>query len=137
MSVLSFVGDAVSAVSSVVDKFVITDAERAEAKREIEGVLNERLKLAYDDLANAREMQISAMLSKDAFVRRFSAAYALVFTIAFFVVVGMLMFVDLPDKAQTVLDMLFGALAAGLTQILGFFYGSSEGSRNKDIARKF
>jgi len=132
---LGFVGDAVSAVGAVVDKFVTTDTERATAKREIEQVLNERLKLVYEDVKSAREMQVVAIQSGDVFVRRFGNLFALLFVTLFFALTALLMFVDMPQQAENVLNIIFGGMIAGLHQILGFFYGSSQGSREKDLRK--
>jgi hypothetical protein len=52
----------------------------------------------------------------------------------FFVLVGILIFKQIPDSNQTAkvaLPMLFGALISGFKDVLGYFFGSSKGSSDK------
>ncbi len=49
----------------------------------------------------------------------------------FFGLVGLLIFHEVPQDQSGVVYMLFGALAAGFTGIMGYYFGSSKGSSEK------
>lgn len=53
-------------------------------------------------------------------------------TVAFSVLVFMVMFVDIPDASQAVSYLLLGTLATAFTQVLNFWLGTSLGSKEKD-----
>lgn len=50
----------------------------------------------------------------------------------FLIAVALVMTVDIPQGAGPVAYLLVGTLAAGFTQVLNFFLGSSMGSKEKD-----
>ena len=49
----------------------------------------------------------------------------------FFISIGTLIFQKLPDDSTGVVFLLFGALIAGFTQVMNYFFGSSKGSADK------
>lgn len=51
----------------------------------------------------------------------------------FFFLTGYLMEHKLPDESSSVVFMLFGALASGFGQVIQYFFGSSKGSKDKDM----
>ena len=53
---------------------------------------------------------------------------ALVVVLGFFILVGVLMFVDLPTSNLGPVNQLFGAMAAGFGMVLAYFFGSSQSS---------
>ena len=59
--------------------------------------------------------------------------YVLAWTIiaGFFFLMGILLFIKIPEDSTGVIFMLFGALAAGFGQVLQFFFGSSKSSADK------
>ena len=59
--------------------------------------------------------------------------YVLAWTIVvgFFTMTCILTFVDLPDDSTGVVFLLFGALVAGFTQVVNYFFGSSKSSSDK------
>lgn len=59
-----------------------------------------------------------------------SSILATVFTIAFFVVLAIVLVYSDTIKDNPVLLILLGTLTAGMGQILGYFFGSSAGSKN-------
>jgi len=56
-----------------------------------------------------------------------------VFTSAFFVVLSIVLVHSDTVKDNPVLLILLGTLTAGMGQILGYFFGSSAGSKDKDM----
>lgn len=77
-----------------------------------------------DDRKDARGMQVATRSAAPAIL-------AVVITVGFFVVVGlMLSGVFKPSDNQSLL-ILLGALSAGFGQVLNFYFGSSHGSQQK------
>jgi len=52
----------------------------------------------------------------------------------FFTLVGMLMWVVLPEANVGPVNQLFGAMATGFGMVLEYFFGSSKGSADKTAA---
>jgi hypothetical protein len=48
------------------------------------------------------------------------------------VLFAILIFVDVKDNAKDILIYILGVLSAAVTQILGYYFGSSQGSKEKD-----
>ena len=100
----------------------------------------EQLRLNRDvaylaDIQNARAMQTAAMPSSDPYVRRFVYGYALLLTLlsfGFLYVVlfnGKLLETGNKDLVNTIVGFLLGTT---LSTVIGFFYGSSKGSSDKN-----
>jgi hypothetical protein len=88
------------------------------------------------DRASARDMQKAAIASDDTFVKRFIYYYATALTILTFVFIFYASFFHDYSKnegASRVIDTVLGfLLGVSLSAIIQFFFGSSQGSRNKD-----
>lgn len=58
--------------------------------------------------------------------------------IGFFVILALLITVELPETNEKILYMAIGALVAKFSDVVGYFYGSSQGSSDKNdiISRK-
>jgi hypothetical protein len=88
------------------------------------------IRLAKEDRESARSMQ----------TRTKSIAPGLIATMifaGFFGITAALMFVEVPDQSLSILQILLGALSAGVVQVLNFYFGSSAGSKQKtDILNK-
>jgi hypothetical protein len=60
-----------------------------------------------------------------------------IFVIGFFVCLALVIIKPLPQENSTVTNIMLGSLVAGVTTVLGYFYGSSKGSADKtDIMNK-
>ena len=140
------------AVSLIASAFGVEDAESPEAMyeaikadpqaivklKEIE--LNNKVELgkialqidqAYlADTQNARKAQTDR---EKATGKKDINLYVLAWTIVagFFSLTGVLTFVKLPTDSTGVVFLLFGALVAGFTQIVNYFFGSSKSSSDK------
>jgi hypothetical protein len=58
---------------------------------------------------------------------------ATVFTAAFFVILAVVLTHSDQIKENQILLVLLGTLTAGMLQILNYFFGSSAGSKDKDL----
>jgi hypothetical protein len=126
----------VDSVVSGVDKFVTSDEDRqklqmmkAEAELELKKLAftaeGERLK----DVQSAR-----TMYSSDNMIQK---VLALLFTGSFFGFMVFLLFLlkdsQLSSDQTNLIYAMFGAVSGIMVTIIGFYFGSSQGSRDKDI----
>ena len=82
------------------------------------------------DTQNARSAQVQREQTtgkKD--VNLYVLAWTIV--VGFFSLTGVLTFVALPTDSTGVVFLLFGALIAGFTQVVNYFFGSSKSSSDK------
>lgn len=110
----------------------VTSPEMLLKLKEIESELTKFLaqnnidleKVHADDRASARSMQIATKSKAPHYL-------AAVVVVGFFGILSALMFVDVPGPAIAPLNIMLGALAGGLVQVLNFYFGSSVGSKDK------
>lgn len=81
--------------------------------------------LADTQSARSREVEITKATGKRD-VNLYILAWVVV--VGFFILTGMLMYVTLPTANIGPVGILFGALVAGFTGVLGYFFGSSQSS---------
>jgi hypothetical protein len=78
--------------------------------------------------ARSREIEITKATGKRD-INQYALAWVIV--IGFFSLVCILIFKPLPQDSSGVVFMLFGALSAGFGSVIGYFFGSSKGSKEK------
>lgn len=85
------------------------------------------------DKKNAREMQNNALKQDDEFSKRFVYYFAIGWSIFAMLYLSGITFFSLPEEstrfADTILGFLLGTIISGIIQ---FFYGSSQGSKDKN-----
>jgi hypothetical protein len=93
----------------------------------------ELLRMAYGDLANARNMQVEALRQDDSFSKRFIYIFATFWSIFAAGYIGFITFGTIPAENQRFADTILGfLLGTVVATILQFFFGSSMGSKDKD-----
>lgn len=97
----------------------------------IKGLELEELKATLADVQNARERE-KAIVSRTGKLDVNLYILAWVVVVGFFTLTGMMYFYPLPKGSEGPINQLFGALVAGLSLVLGYFFGSSKGSHDKD-----
>jgi len=117
-SLLNKLGDAISK----------TDTISPEDKE----IALELLKIDIGDVQDARDLQKVALQQDDLFSKRF--IYYL--TIAVFLfsagIVILLFFIEMPEQNRDVVNFILGVVVGtGLTGVFNYFYGSSQGSKDK------
>jgi hypothetical protein len=111
-----------------------------EDRAKLEGMLQdyeiERLKLQLEDVQDARSMQEAAMKQSDRFSRRFIYYLAAGSLLLGFAYIFFITFTEIPAANTRFADTILGVVIATIiTSIYQFFFGSSEGSKQKDNAR--
>lgn len=93
----------------------------------------EVLRMAYGDIANARNMQVEALRQEDLFSKRFIYYFAIFWSIFAAGYIGFITFGTIPTDNQRFADTILGfLLGTVVATILQFFFGSSMGSKEKD-----
>jgi hypothetical protein len=93
----------------------------------------ELVRMAYGDLANARNMQVEALRQDDSFAKRFIYIFATFWSIFAAGYIGFITFGTIPADNQRFADTILGfLLGTVVATILQFFFGSSMGSKDKD-----
>lgn len=102
---------------------------RAQAQAKIEELRQQtrQFQIQADDTDRARQFNL-ALSSANSPLSWGASILATVFTVAFFVVLAVVLTHDI--KENQILLVLLGTLTAGEVQILGYFFGSSAGSKN-------
>lgn len=93
----------------------------------------EVLRMAYGDIANARNLQVEALRQEDLFSKRFIYYFAIFWSIFAAGYIGFITFGTIPTDNQRFADTILGfLLGTVVATILQFFFGSSMGSKEKD-----
>jgi hypothetical protein len=95
----------------------------------------ELVQMVFADRANARNMQVEALKQTDHFSKRFIYYFATFWSISSALYIAFITFGNIPEAnvrfADTILGFLLGTIVATIVQ---FFFGSSDGSKQKDSA---
>jgi ABC-type siderophore export system fused ATPase/permease subunit len=136
-------GDLIDKVAGAVDRFVQTKEEKAEAQIELQKVINSHLEVMEQeatkqmeiqqkemDSARNREIQIAVadkapLLNK--IVTPILALSVIALTFALFYI---LMFKQVGTEKDIIIYVL-GVLSAVCTQVISYYFGSSQGSAQK------
>ena len=93
----------------------------------------EVLRMAYGDIANARNLQVEALRQEDLFSKRFIYYFAIFWSIFAAGYIGFITFGTIPTDNQRFADTILGfLLGTVVATILQFFFGSSMGSKDKE-----
>jgi hypothetical protein len=130
------VGKAITQDPNAAQKLQDLEAQRgqeilAQAQVKIEELKQgtAQFQIGADDTERARQFNLSLAQSNSP-LSWGSSILATVFTVAFFVVLAIVLVQSNTIKDNPVLLILLGTLTAGMGQILGYFFGSSAGSKN-------
>jgi hypothetical protein len=122
-------------IGDVADRFITTPQQ----KREFQEAIQERLRLHEQELlkvhaadrADARQREILLRNTLGVWVQNMAAA-AIVLCFIALLLISILRPIELTDRMATMVDIMIGSLAGILMQIFQYWFGSSEGSRQKD-----
>lgn len=133
----------IDSVSNVIDKFVQTKEEKAEAQLELQKVINSNLEVMEQeatkqleiqqkemDSARNREIQI-AVADKAPLINKIVTPILALSVIALtFALFYILMFKQVGAEKDIIIYVL-GVLSAVCTQVISYYFGSSQGSAQK------
>ena len=136
-------GQIVESVGNVVDKFVQTKEEKDSANLELRKVVSEELKAmeiehtkqleVYQkemESARNREIQIATAEKAPLLNKIVTPILALTVVALTFILFYMLMFKQVGNEKDIIIYVL-GVLSAVCTQIISYYFGSSQGSAQK------
>ena len=134
-----------AAVTAIASKLGVSDSVEEVAKaiagdpaaaQKLQELELEYAKLAQENTANARAMQIAALQQADAFSKRFVAYLSAFWSIMAVTYIGFVTFVDIPERNLRFVDTILGfMLGTVVATVLNFWLGSSAGSRAKDAPK--
>jgi hypothetical protein len=136
-------GQVVESVANVVDKFVQTKEEKHAANLELQKVLNSHLEVMEQevtkqlevyqkemDSARNREIQIATADKAPLLNKIITPILALAVVTLTFILFYILMFREVGNEKDIIIYVL-GVLSAVCTQVVSYFFGSSQGSAQK------
>ncbi len=136
-------GQVVESVANVVDKFVQTKEEKDAANLELQKVLNSHLEVMEQeatkqlevyqkemDSARNREIQIATAEKAPLLNKIVTPVLALSVIALTFVLFYILMFKQVGAEKDIIIYVL-GVLSAVCTQVISYYFGSSQGSAQK------
>ena len=136
-------GQVVESVANVVDKFVQTKEEKDAANLELQKVLNSHLEVMEQeatkqlevyqkemDSARNREIQIAVSDKAPLLNKIITPILALAVVTLTFILFYILMFREVGNEKDIIIYVL-GVLSAVCTQVVSYFFGSSQGSAQK------
>jgi len=92
----------------------------------------QKLQMYLEDRQSAREMQITALKQEDWFAKNFINLFASFWSIAVIIYIYFVTFTTFPEANQRFADTILGFLMGTIiASIIGFYYGSSIGSKEK------
>jgi ATP-dependent Zn protease len=141
--------DLVDSVGKVLDNVITTKAEKDQANLELQKVINDH----EEKMASLTQAEVEAYLkdtqsARDANVRiqesdkaswlakNVSYILALVITVGFFGLLSYMLKFEVPNGNKDVMNILLGSLGTAWITIVGFFFGSSIGSKEANASLK-
>ena len=142
-SAIDLVGDVVpggkllkTIFNTEIEQSNLSAVEKEEARLDFEKALKEyelrEREMILHDRANARDMQKAALAQDDLFSKRFVYYLAGFIFIAFFALMIMLFFIEIPDGNNEIVYMSFGIFVGVVTTVAAFYFGSADGSKKKE-----
>ena len=94
----------------------------------------EELKAQYAEMDSARnrEIQVASSSNVPMLNKLVTPLLALGVVGLSFILFAILIFVDVKPEAKDILIYILGVLSAAVTQILSYYFGSSQGSKDKE-----
>ena len=116
-------------VEQVVSSIKNSD-EPAEDKIRAQEMVLEAYEAEVADRASARQREMAALASGSNDILFKTVGWGI--TLCFIgVIAGAVGLWEIPKESQRLFDMGFGAVVAAFTQVIGYYFGSSQGSKQK------
>jgi energy-converting hydrogenase Eha subunit A len=135
------------AVKMIADKLGVAPTEQAVADHlsahpehmvKLQEIDLAKLQAHYAEMDSARNREIAVASSANVPMlnKLVTPLLALGVTALSFILFAILIFVDVKPEAKDILIYILGVLSAAVTQILSYYFGSSQGSKDKDDQKK-
>ena len=122
----------------VLDKVIPDPTAKAEAQAKLmemaqKGELAE-LEFQAKEMASARDREVQIATSEFApMLNKIVTPILALGTVALtFLLYAVIIFVDVDEQSKDILIYVLGALTSAVTMVLGYYFGSSAGSKEKD-----
>ena len=115
-------------VGAMIDRFHVSDTEKQEMKMALAQMQLDAYKTQISDVQSARQMQMSTR-------SLWPGILTMVIMGGYFGLLGVMIIHGIPstkDPGGEVLLTLIGVLAAAVPMVLGYWFGTTLGSQNKD-----
>ena len=134
-----------AAVSAIAEKFGVEDTVEAvtnalqgaspEQLAKLQEIDIKKLELENQDRDSARKAHMAIATSENAHpLEKLTMPILALGTVALaFVMIGILIFRDIPDSQENIIIFALGFITSAATQVLSFYFGSSQGSKEKDL----
>ena len=131
------------AVKAIADKFgvkdtldAVTQAIQADPKaaEKLAEIDLEQFKLEIQDRDSARKAHAEIATSANTHIlEKLTMPLLALGTVGLaFLLIGILIFSDIPDDQENIIIFALGFITSAATQVLSFYFGSSQGSKYKD-----
>lgn len=122
----------------VLDKVIPDPAAKAEAQAKLiemaqKGQLAE-LEFTAKEMDSARDREVKIATSEFApLLNKIVTPILAIGTVALtFILYAIIIFVDVNEQSKDIMIYVLGALTSAVTMVLGYYFGSSAGSKEKD-----
>lgn len=115
-------------VGAMIDRFHLSDTEKEQMKMELARMQLDAYKTQISDVQSARQMQMATR-------SMWPGILTLVIIGGYFGLLSVMVIHGIPstkDPGGEVLLTLIGVLAAAVPMVLGYWFGTTQGSQNKD-----
>jgi hypothetical protein len=126
----------VDGITNLADEFIDTKAEKAVRDIKIQEIVNTQLKTLTEDVQSARnrEIQVNASESASWLAKNTLGMLAIGITLGFFSMLAWMMNYEVPPTNKDILNIMLGSLGSAWIGIVGYYFGSSAGSKSAGTA---
>lgn len=135
------------AVKAIAEKLGVEDTVEAvaahltanpEAAAKLAEIDVKKLELENEDRDSARKAHMAIATNPDAhWLEKLTMPILALGTVTLaFLLIGILLFINIPDSQENIIIFALGFITSAATQVLSFYFGSSQGSKDKTDAMK-
>lgn len=135
------------AVKAIAEKLGVEDTVEAvaahltanpEAAAKLAEIDVKKLELENADRDSARKAHMAIATNPDVhWLEKLTMPILALGTVALaFILIGVLLFINIPDSQENIIIFALGFITSAATQVLSFYFGSSQGSKDKTDAMK-
>ena len=134
-----------AAVSAIASKLGVEDTVEAvtsalqtaspEQMAKLQDIDVKKLELANADRDSARKAHMEIATNANVHIlEKLTMPILALGTVALaFLLIGVLLFINIPDSQENIIIFALGFITSAATQVLSFYFGSSQGSKDKDL----